>query len=85
MTTAMLVPNTEVIESTSDFLKAQNTLKDPMVLIMDKNECVDHFRIVAKDYEELKSMEVEKVFYTSSIPAGEVKRKYGAIFYGVTS
>jgi hypothetical protein len=83
MNTAMVITNTGVTESTEDFLEAQNTMKDPMVLIMNKSECVDHYRIVAKDIEELESMNEEKVFFTSSIPKGEVKKEYGAIFYGV--
>ncbi|MED4456182.1 hypothetical protein [Metabacillus fastidiosus] len=80
-----LIPNTVDTKPYPDFLKVQDTMKNPAVFIVDEdtNECIERFLIEAEDMEDLMLMYEKKIFYTSSIPKGEVQHKYGAIFYGV--
>lgn len=82
----VVIPNSVKIGSVEEFEDNQNVLKEPMVLVMDwdSKEYIEHFNIVAKDYEEFLLMDKMKIFYTSSIPKGETVKKYGAIFYGVS-
>jgi hypothetical protein len=81
---AVLVANTRV-DTVEEFKESQDLMNEPMVLFLDEhtNECLNHFRIVAEDYEELQLMFELKVFYTSSVPNGETKWLHGAVFYGV--
>lgn len=81
---AIIVANSHVTNDPVEFMATQEEMKDPVVLIMDKDmNYIEHFEIVATDLADLKAMYRNMVFYTSSVRNGKVRRKYGAIFYGV--
>lgn len=85
--TAVLYSNTDFITdnvTVDEFLEAQNVVKKPMVIFcnLDTRETFGKFQIVAKDMKELTLMYEKKVFFTSSVPEGEVVRKHGAVFLG---
>lgn len=81
---ALLVSNSTV-KTVEDFMESQNEMINPLVLILSEEtgDLVEHFKIVAEDDEDLNLMYQYKLFYTSSIPEGEMISKYGATFYGV--
>ncbi|MCM3405942.1 hypothetical protein, partial [Cytobacillus oceanisediminis] len=82
---AFLLSNTTVIGSVQEFMEAQKEIKDPMLLFMDKEskDIVDSFEIEAQDVKDLSLMFEKKIFYTSSVAAGDTRHLYGAIFYGI--
>jgi hypothetical protein len=85
---AVLIANSVLangITTGDDFMKAQKEMNKPMVLFFEEGtrEPVKYFFIVAEDLKDLTFMFNNKIFYTSSIPVGEVERYHGAIFYGV--
>lgn len=85
--TALLIPNTAA-GNTSDpdcFMNAQDMMNNPIVVIVDKvfQTAIEHFRIEAESMKDLKLMYEKKIFFTSSVPEGEKKRSYGALFVGV--
>jgi hypothetical protein len=80
---ALLIANS--VATGDEFMKAQKEMNKPMVIFCAEefSKPLEHFYIVAKDINELKIMYENKIFYTSSIPVGEVGRYHEAIFYGV--
>jgi hypothetical protein len=81
---AILIPNSVEL-TVSNFREKQVTINEPLILFCDAetNESLETFQIVAKDWDDLSSMYRLKVFYTNSIPVGEVLQRYDAFFYGV--
>jgi len=80
-----IVVSNSTAKTAEDFMESQKEMINPLVLILSNKtgEYVEHFKIVAEDDEDLNLMYQYKLFYTSSIPEGEMISKYGATFYGV--
>lgn len=85
--TALLIPNTAAEHNfnVDCFMDAQEEMNNPIVMIVDKvyQTAIEFFRIEAENMKELKLMYEKKIFFTSSIPEGENRRSYGALFLGV--
>lgn len=85
---AILLTNVAAVDSEisiTNFINSQQIVNDPMVIFYheETDEILKSYKIVATDIGDLEFMYREKVFYTSSIPEGEVEICYGTVFWGV--